>query len=106
MASTLVRRIATLAAAAAFTLLPMAVLPATAGYAAPAGASAAVPAPPRAAVPLSGPRADQVRPAAGYWEFVAPFPDPVSCAIFGATTGRQFYCGWYVFFWGLNVWHP
>ena len=27
----------------------------------------------------------------------------MTCTITGATTGRPFYCGFYFFFWGLNV---
>ena len=35
---------------------------------------------------------------------VGVFPDPVTCTIAGARRlGRPFYCGFYFFFWGLNV---
>src|SRR3954451_5351803 len=70
--------------------------------AAPAGASARATAP---AVATAHAAAHPASPhlAASTWNLVGIFPDPVTCTIAGATTGRPYYCGFYFFFWGLNV---
>ena len=73
-----------------------------AAQASPAGASTpAVKA--VAAAPAVAPAANPA-PALASWRLVGIFPDPATCAIAGATTGRPFYCSFYFFFWGLNVW--
>ena len=38
------------------------------------------------------------------WQLVGIFPDPGTCTVAGITTGKPFFCGFYFFFWGLNVW--
>ncbi|KZB85663.1 hypothetical protein [Amycolatopsis regifaucium] len=43
--------------------------------------------------------------AAGSWHWVGWYPDPVLCAFFGATTGRQFECRYtFPWSWDLYVW--
>src|SRR4051794_20452812 len=41
--------------------------------------------------------------AAPVYSLVGIFPDPFTCTLAGISTGRPFYCGFYFFFWGLNV---
>jgi len=60
-------------------------------------------APAGAAAPTAAPAVTPAKAAAVSWNLVGVFPDPVTCTIAGATTGRPFYCGFYFFFWGLNV---
>lgn len=74
-----------------------------AAQASPAGASAPAVNAAVAAAPAVAPAANPA-PALASWRLVGIFPDPATCAIAGATTGRPFYCGFYFFFWGLNVW--
>ena len=53
--------------------------------------------------PTTAPAVTPAKAAAVSWNLVGVFPNPVTCTIAGATTGRPFYCGFYFFFWGLNV---
>jgi hypothetical protein len=105
MTSVLVRRLSATMAAAALALVAAAALPGATAQAAPASPTVAVvqqadlaSAPSLGLAPMAA--------KAGYWELVGVFPDPITCTIAGATTGRNFYCGFYFFFWGLNVWNP
>jgi hypothetical protein len=105
MKSVLVRRLSATMAAAALALVAAAALPAATAQAAPASTTVAAV---QQADLAAAPAVSQATMAAkaGYWELVGIFPDPITCAIAGATTGRSFYCGFYFFFWGLNVWNP
>jgi hypothetical protein len=96
MTSALARRFATLATATVLAFTPMAVVSANAAQAAPTGSTATT-------VDKTE-RPVQADKAAGGWVLVGVFPDPLSCSIAGATTGRSFFCGFYFVFWGLNVW--
>ena len=46
-----------------------------------------------------------VRPAQSppSWHFSGVFPEPISCHVAGIATGLPHFCGFYFFFWGLNV---
>jgi len=46
-----------------------------------------------------------VRPAQAppSWHFSGVFPEPISCHVAGLATGLPYFCGFYFFFWGLNV---
>jgi hypothetical protein len=106
MPNTIVRRLATVGAMVALAVGTVA-LTAPAAQAAPATTSVVTAAPAGQDLGATAlPAKPEPRHINGYWSFVGAFPDPVTCAIAGATTGRQFYCAFYFFFWGLNVWTP
>ena len=46
-----------------------------------------------------------VRPAQSppSWHLSGVFPEPISCHVAGIATGLPYFCGFYFFFWGLNV---
>jgi hypothetical protein len=78
--------------------------------ASPASTSVVATAAPSAHVSTGAPSAvDALAPTVHFSQsarssnLVGIFPGPISCAIAGATTGLPFFCGFYFFFWGLNV---
>ena len=66
------------------------------------GLTAATAAPATATAPVS---AVALRAAAPVYRTVGVFPDPITCAIAGVSTGQAFYCSWIFPFplWALNV---